>query len=246
MQERTTRLTSLTVIALLLWSATTMANNQENAQKSFTFEPYTATYSAKIKKGISLSGTAIRQLKKKGENKWEYRFDVESLPVDIRETVVFEWQDSKVTPRNYHYLLTGILIRDKERFIEFDWKKNSASGQQRKDKWTIDIPEFAQDRLSYQLQLLADIAVNKTPLQYQVVHKGRIEESNFQVIRKEKIPTSIGEQNSIVVEKIRAPDRPRKTLLWFSESQPLLLLKMYQLEKNGEEYEIILQSVTYD
>ena len=93
------------------------------------------------------------------------------------------------------------------------------------------------------MQLLVDIALERSPMQYQVVHKGRLEDSQFQIIREETLQTKIGTEQSVVVEKVRSPEKQRKTLLWFSKSNPLILLRMYQQEKDGEEYEITIQSI---
>lgn len=233
------------IATLLALGTTTAASNTVDATTPFELRPFTAIYSAKIKKGISLDGKAVRKLIRLDDRRWEYRFEVESLPADFNETSVFVWEDKQVKPKSYHYHLSGMLIRDRERFIDFNWNSRAAKGHQGKSGWKIDIPDRAQDRLSYQLQLVTDIAVNRSPLHYKVVHKGRIEESDFRILKTETIQTRLGKMESRLVEKVRAPDRPRKTLLWFSSEHPLLLLKMYQLEKNGEEYEIQLQSVTY-
>lgn len=229
----------LSLLFCLLVPATCIADASSDES---ILEPHTATYQARIKKGISLNGTAIRKLQQTSSGRWLYQFNVSSLPVDIEESVEFRWQDALVTPKKYRYHLSGMLIRDKTREVKFEWPKQRAKGSDRHGKWKIAIPPGAQDRLSYQLQLMADIARGQTNMTYEIVHKGRIEKSEFRILREETIKTDIGEKQAIVVEKVRAPDRPRKTLLWFSKNKPFLLLKMYQLEKDGEEYEINIQS----
>lgn len=236
----------LSMLSLLFLAAPATATVTPSvAESPFELRAFTAHYSAKIKKGISLDGKAVRKLKNIGKDRWEYRFVVESLPADINESSVFLWDGKRIKPKSYQYELSGMLIKDRKRTIAFDWKAKTASGNQGKAGWEIELPDIALDRLSYQLQLVTDIATRHNPLHYEVVHKGRIEVSNFQILKTETISTALGKMESLLVEKVRAPERPRKTLLWFSTTHPLLLLKMYQLEKNGEEYEIQLQSVTY-
>jgi hypothetical protein len=48
--------------------------------------------------------------------------------------------------------------------------------------------------------------------------------------------------NSILVTKVRTEGKKRKTLLWFAKNHPFLLLKMHQIEKDGDEYEINIKS----
>jgi len=212
-------------------------------QHPFKLEAHTAKYTARFKKGVNIKGSGVRQLKALGNDRWLYRFDVDSLPVDIRESVQFLWQDNSVRPIEYQYSRNGFFIRKKTRSIYFDSKNNLAKGKNSGDSWQINTPSNSLDRLSYQLQLLADIALERSPMRYQVVHKGRLEDSQFQIIREETLKTKIGTEQSVVVEKVRSPEKQRKTLLWFSKSNPLILLRMYQQEKDGEEYEITIQSI---
>lgn len=207
--------------------------------------PHTASYTAKIKKGISINGTAVRELRQLENGQWQYRFDVDSVPADIKESLIFDWQDGRVYPHRYHYQLSGFFIRDKERSISFDHQQKTASGRHKKKTWQIAIPENSLDRLGYQLQLLVDISSGRREVNYQIVHKGRVEASQFRVLKEETISTAIGEAASILVEKVRDAESKRKTLLWFAKDQPLLLLKMSQVEKDGEHYEIHLQGVDY-
>lgn len=217
--------------------------NKTHAKPSFTLKPHTATYSARFKKGINIKGSGVRELKSLGNGEWLYRFDIDSLPVDIRESVKFIWQeDYFVQPTEYNYTRKGFFIKNKARSIVFDWNNRSANGQNNGNKWQLEIPLNAFDKLSYQLQLLADISLNRRTMDYQITHKGRLEDSRFRKLKEETLQTKIGTQESVVVEKIRSPEKQRKTLLWFSKSNPLLLLRMYQQEKDGEEYEITIES----
>ncbi|MDX1451005.1 MAG: DUF3108 domain-containing protein [Oleiphilaceae bacterium] len=205
--------------------------------------PHAASYTARIKKGISMNGSAIRELKPLGEGKWIYRFDVDSTIADIKESVVFDWRDSRVIPTQYNYELSGFFVRDRQQDVQFDWQKNKALGKHDGKRWQVDLPSGALDRLGYQLQLLMDVATGKQQMDYEVVHKGKLRESQFRVLREERIATVLGELDSIVVEKVRAPDKKRETLLWFAKDDHSLLLKMLQKEEDGEEYEIILKEV---
>ncbi len=208
-----------------------------------TLTPHAASYTARIKKGISMNGTAIRELKPLGEGKWVYRFDVDSTIADIKESVVFDWSGSQVLPTQYNYELSGFFVRDRQQDVQFDWQRQLAKGQHDGKQWQVKLPPKALDRLGYQLQLLMDVALGKTDMQYEVVHKGKLRDNHFQVIREERIDSVLGEIDSIVVEKVRAPDKKRETLLWFAKDDHSLLLKMTQKEEDGEEYEIILKEV---
>ncbi|MFT6907584.1 MAG: hypothetical protein ACJAS1_004268 [Oleiphilaceae bacterium] len=202
-----------------------------------------ASYIAKIKKGISLNGKATRSLKKIEGNKWLYRFDVESFVADIKESTVLIEENQQIKPIQYDYKLSAFLMSDKRKQVKFDWEKRTATDAIKKNNWQLtSIPNNTYDQLSYQLQLLLDVSNKKTDITYQLAHKAKLRESQFVVLGTEIIDTKFGKLNSILAKKQRDDDAKRETYLWFSADYPLLLLKMTQKEKDGEEYEIELSS----
>ena len=203
--------------------------------------PHRAGYNTNIEKGISLKGDAVRELKKLDDGRWLYRFDIKSFVADIDESVVFTWKNDQVVPARYEYELSGMMIKDRLQNVDFDWSSKLAVGKERNSDWRIDIPDLALDRLGYQLQLLADVQNQKKEMNYQIVHKGKVRPSTFQVMREENIDTVFGKVTSIVLEKVREESSKRVTHLWFSKQHPFLLLKMKQIEEDGEEYEIIVK-----
>lgn len=201
-----------------------------------------AEYTASIKKGIRIKGKAVRELKKHG-NKWHYNFDVDSMAADIDESLTFSWDANSIVPENYNYELSGFFIRDRKRSAKFDWLNQQVVGRNNGKNWTLPSQKGLLDRLGYQLQLCTDIALGKHRMVYDIAYKGRVETSIFEVVGEEQIETAIGLQNSVIVRKVREQKKKRKTRLWFSKEKPFLLLKMYQKEKDGEEYEVNLQRV---
>jgi len=201
--------------------------------------PHTASYSAKIKKGISIKGQAVRELKRGKDGQWLYSFNVDSFVADIKETTRLSWHEQHVIPHSYQYKLSAFLARDKRKEVQFDWEKMTATNPLKKHRWSItNIPKHTLDRLSYQLQLGMDLQSGKQEMVYQVAHKGKLRQNHFKVTGEEKINTTLGEVDSITVIKVREKSKKRKTHMWFSKKIPILLLKMIQVEKNGEEYEI--------
>ncbi len=209
---------------------------------AFELVPHTASYTAKFKKGLKINGSAVRELKQLKDGRWHYRFDVESMVADIDESVIFELKGDRIRPQEYRYKLSGFFIRDRHQEVRFLWDKGVAEGQHKDKDWKIELSPQTYDRLGYQLQLLLDVQSRKPDMSYDVAHKGKLRSSTFAIIREEPIETVLGKVDSIVVEKVRAPEKKRETLLWFSKSAPYLLLKMTQVEDDGEEYEILLKS----
>jgi len=205
--------------------------------------PHKATYTAKIKKGLSMKGEAVRELKQLKNGQWLYRFDVKSIAADIKESTTFSWQNNHITPLNYKYKLSPFLASKRKRNVSFNWQQKTVRSSYKDKNWTLEaIPQNSQDRLSYQLQMLVDVKSGKQNMIYPIVHKGRIKDSHFRTLRVEPLKTALGTLNSVLVEKVRAATKKRKTLLWFAKDHAFLLLKMHQIEKDGDEYEINIKS----
>jgi len=225
----------LLVSLILLCSVSTSAFTNE-------LVPHKATYTAKIKKGISIKGDAVRELKKLDNGEWLYRFDVDSFVADIKESVHFSWLNNKVIPRQYSYKLSPFFSKNRTNKYAFDWQNKTIKGVYNNKRWLIkDIPDNSFDQLGFQLQMIMDIKANKPDMYYQIVRKKELNQSHYQIVGDEVIDTKFGKLNSILVTKIRAKKKKRKTHMWFSKDYPVLLLKMLQLEKDGEEYEITLE-----
>ncbi len=206
-----------------------------------------ASYSAKIKKGISIEGQAVRELQQSENGQWLYSFKVRSFLADIDEATHLSWQNNKVLPHSYNYKLSAPLTRDRRKKVNFDWDKMVALNPLKKKGWTItDIPQNTFDRLSFQLQLAMDVQSGQQDMRYGVADKGKIRENRFRVTGEEKIQTAFGVINSISVEKVRDKGKKRQTTMWFSKQYPFLLLRMLQVEKDGEQYEINITAASID
>ena len=209
--------------------------------------PHKASYSAKIKKGMSVKGKAVRELKQLENGQWLYSFKVRSFVADIDESTLLSWHDDQVFPHLYNYKLSAFLTQDRRKKVNFDWSKFTAINPLKEKGWIItNIPEKTIDKLSYQLQLGMDLQSGKQEVLYQVADKGKLRPNHFIVTGEEEINTVFGTVRSITVKKVREKSKKRKTNLWFSKQYPLLLLKMVQVEKDGQQYEINITQASID
>jgi len=203
--------------------------------------PSRLAYGAHIERGLSLNGTAIRQLKQTPDGQWVYSFDIDSFIADIRESSVMDWDGKQLIPHRYHYSLSGMLVPDKEINIHFDWKKLQAHNPSKRKPWTLNIDPGAQDRISYQLQLRMDLLQGKTVMHYKVPYKAKVREYTFRIEGEDIIDTDLGQVATTIVKKVRAKNAKRVTTLWFARDWNYVLVKMIQIEKDGERYEINLK-----
>jgi hypothetical protein len=201
--------------------------------------PHIAQYTAKIKKGISLNGTATRTLSKMANGDWSYSFIVKTAPADITETSKFrQLQSGLWKPYSYNYELSGFFVKDRKQSVAFDLDNGKANESYKDRNWSVSVSPTILDRLNYQLRLQTQVADPNAELVYDVLHKGKIRTYKFAVLKTETISTAIGEKEAIVVEKVRDESKKRETRLWFDSAAPHALLKMIQVEDSGEMYEI--------
>lgn len=223
---------------------TTEPDTEVSPAPAATLTPFSATYSASMSKGISLSGAGVRELKDHGNGVWLYRTEVDSFIADINESLIFRWEDGQVIPLRYRYKLSGFMIKNREQAIDFDWNTGIASGHHRGDRFELELKEGALDPLGHQLQLHEDVKAGKRDVTYQVIDKGSYDEDRFAVIGEDTLTINGRTINALKAEKVRSEDSKRETLMWVDPDQNYLLVKLLQIEPDGSEYELRLKEAT--
>jgi len=230
-------------VCLLAFTAPTLADVDGESSGTPKLAPFEASFSASIEQGITLSGSAKRILSDQNNGVWLYRTSVESFVADIEESVILKWQDGQVIPLRYRYKLSGLLIRDREESIDFDWKQNLATGRYKDKAFEVALSPGMLDPLGYQLQLHQDIKAGKREMEYRYVRHGRLDKEKFAVISEGLIETPRGEMNALTVEKLRGEGAKRETLMWFAPKFDHMLVQLLQTEPDGSRYELNLKSI---
>lgn len=134
----------------------------------------------------------------------------------------------------------SILGMKKTEKLRYDRNTGVANYDSKKKKRQVTLKEGYLNRLSYQIQLRRDLINGVSPLQYQVISRGRLKPYNFEVIGEETLETPLGNIKTVKVKRIRKDD-DRETLFWFAPQWNHLLVQLWQREKGGEDYKIVLQ-----
>lgn len=213
---------------------------------SFELTPSVAEYSATVKNGIPISGTARHTLIQLSNNIWRYQFNVDSFFAEVNESVYFQWNNGRVIPITYHYKRSGWAVSNRRATLEFNWKENKVLNDVQGIPWSMEIPDNAIDKLGYQLQIKLDLMDGKRNLVYQVADGGRLKEFHFAIQGEETINTELGETTAVVVKKVRAESDKRDSTLWFAKEWDYLLVKLIQIESDGERYEINIKRAEVD
>lgn len=228
-------------LSILLLCLGLFASALARAQDTSAPAPFEASYTAAMDKGISLNGSATRTLEDRGDGTWLYRTRVDSLIANINESLVLRWEQGRVIPLRYRYRLSGFLLKDREKSIDFDWENGQASGKYRGKSFSLALEPGTLDPLGFQLQLRQDIRAGKQDMTYRIIDKGKYDSDRFAILDQEPMSTSDGTITTIKAEKVRGKNARRETLMWFAPEQDYLLVRLRQVEPDGTSYELKLQ-----
>lgn len=220
------------ILAALSWPASLMADE---------LQPFTASYTADWKQ-LPFSGTAERSLQAQDDGTWKLDFSASMLVAGLNETSWLTLHNGDVQPQKYRYARNG-LGKSKKVKQDFDWTAQRVTGSDRGDPISATLIQGVQDKSSYQLALQRDIAEGKTSMSYQVFDGDELDTYDFRVLGEESVETRVGTVDAIKVERVRDPTQSKRiTILWFAKDWDYLLVRLQQVEKDGKEYQIILES----
>ena len=228
------------LIAMLLLSIVPSYAN--SLIKTDFLSPYTVTYSALYKKGITLRVEGSQTLTRKDDKLWQFDFEVDTLLASLNETSTFELQEQNLRPIEYRYS-SSILGKKKNVTVTFDWNKMTALNNVKGSQWKMSINDITLDRLTLQLQLRYDLLNNRDDLSYDIADGGKLKRYIFKKQTTELIDTKLGELETIKVVRTDNLSDKRHQYFWFAPEQGFLLVKMEHFEK-GESYTLNIDSVT--
>ena len=225
------------VTALILAGFTTFAT-----ASPVTLEPYRATYTNRVDAAISISGEAIKELKQLDNNTWEVSVEASAMMANIRESSLIKLEDGQILPIQYDYQ-RKILTRNREAQLRFDWEEGHVTTDIDDKPWRMAIEPGIHDKLSYQLQMPFDLKAGLTTLEYEVADGGKKQIYRFQVTGEDEIETPAGTFTAIRVERDRGEGSNRETLIWFAPELDYLVVRLEQVEPNGNRFALLLKSV---
>ncbi len=203
-------------------------------------KPFSATYESSYS-GISI--TAVRELKNIGNDKVKISFDADSWAADIRESSIFTIKNNQLEPLEYKYKRTGVG-KNKDLKVKFDYDTNTIISENNGKTQSTEKKETTFDPLTYQLQMQADLAEQKTSLEYHIADGKRFKHYEFKVIGKEQLKTAIGTLQTTRVERVKAGSSD-KTIIWFADNWDFLIVKIERIE-DGSTYSVDLVKANVD
>ncbi|CAD5108679.1 DUF3108 domain-containing protein [Zestomonas carbonaria] len=211
--------------------------------QALELKPFSVSYTADWKQ-LPVGGSATRSLKAESDGRWTLDFEASMLVAGLSEQSTFRLDNDSFLPQTYRFKRSG-LGKSKQVELDFDWTAKQVIGSDRGNQVRVPLNRGLQDKSTYQIVLQHDVAAGKKSMSYQVIDGDEVETYDFRVLGEEVVETKAGLIDAIKVERVRDPTQSnRKTVLWFAKDWDYLLVRLQQVEKDGKEYQIMLQEGT--
>lgn len=183
---------------------------------------------------------AFRRLSPVNDAEWRMEVTARNWLGEIREVTKFSWQGCIPRSTYYGYERSGLgKDRKAEMFLDVATGVVRIEGRRRPGEYQTD--GNITDKLSQTLALQCMLARGDEVLQMQVADESGVDQVRYRRLGTEWLETPAGKVNAIKVEKIRAPDSARRTVLWFAVDHDYDLVQMVQHE-NDKQYRMIIRS----
>lgn len=206
------------------------------------FQPFTASYAADMK-NIPVNGEAVHSLAQNADGTWSLNFHASMFVARLTEESTLRLEGEEVVPLTYRYQRKG-LGRSRETTQQFDWANGEVRGVHKKEEFTLPTQPGLLDKTTYQLALQRDLMAGKTEMSYLVLDGDEIEQYQFRVTGEDRVTTRNGQFDAVEVQRVREPDARRETTLWFAKDWNYLLVRLSQVETDGQHYQIVLKEAT--
>lgn len=201
-------------------------------------EPFTARYAVRAN-GIPV-GQLERTLRRQEAGRMLLKTEMYTtgFAALFRDDRVIEqslWSPAGDTlrPHAYRFRRTG-RDRDERESVLFDWEAGTAArAREDGEERTAPLEPGMTDKLSYQVLLRRDLARGMEAMTYRVVEPEETETYRFRVVGRETLRTSLGEFETIKVERDHDSDE-RQTTFWCAPELDYLMVRIRQ-DDDGDE-----------
>ncbi len=197
--------------------------------------------------GIIKLGEMERRLTPLGKGRYRLETEVHTTGLAaafrddrFEESSVWRMVDGKPRPERYDYHFS----RDDREVVEqvrFDWEAMRFTSLRDGEESVLELPTGAQDKLSYQMALLADLRAGASEFFYKVADRGDVRHMRFRMLGKERVRTPWGWVMAIKLERVTA-NRERETTIWTAPSLDYMVVKLVQVENGSKSTATLLDA----
>lgn len=216
------------IAPLAIAAAWMSAATAQAANPAIKHPPYTAIYQA-VYKTFPLQAT--HRLERAG-NDWYFSSIASGFFGQIEENSTFTYTDTGIAPLHYVYR-RSVLGQERENELTYNQKDKVVAVGKGDKTFSVPLKGGELDQGTYILALRDDIARGLKDPCYVVIDNKKIDSFCFHVTGTETIDTALGKMETVVVERVRKPESPRYTRLWFAPALDYTLAKLEHQEQKG-------------
>ena len=200
-------------------------------------QPFTATYDASYM-GIHTTGTMT--LVSSGDDRWTYRFRIDSPIAKVEQVTVFQAEGDRWRPLSNSDSST-FLVKKNHKQATYDWSAGEArwSGDVKDDRrGPVALKPGDLDAMLLNLAIARDAADGGT-LSYRMVDDGKARQMRYRVVGTETV--SVGGQRHEAT-KVSRKDGNKEQILWVVDGLPVPT-RILQRKDGHDEMDLRLKSI---
>jgi len=213
-----------------------------------TPKPYHAEYS--VSRNGSTQATATVNYGPAANGRWQLSSHTHGsqgmaalVGVDISENSILRWNGEQPETIDYHFSQKAAWS-SKQRSVKVDAAGGRITSVDKDQTYSLAYQPGVLDQNAINVALINDLAAGKRgDLVYNVVNKRAVSTQRYHVVGEVSLPTALGSQRAIKVERIRDNADGRSTTLWFGVDKDFIPLRMQQREPNGENIDMKISRI---
>ncbi len=208
-------------------------------------QSYNIEYQTKAR-GFTIK--TVRKLENKGSN-FELNQITSSMMMQTAEKSTFSVNDKGIfSPIAYTYQ-RKILGNNRSHQADFFPKKKSVTFQEKgKKNKEVSIPAEIYDIYSYQEKLRQELITSQgktANFTFNVLERSRVREYQFKQTGSERIPTKLGDIDTVKIERVRN-DSTKKTTTWLAKDFGYIVVKVQHKQEGEPEYQLNIVKGTFN
>src|SRR4249920_1628573 len=208
-----------------------------------TPKPYHAEYA--VSRNGSAQATATVNYSPAADGRWQLSSRTKGsqgmaalVGFDSDENSILRWNGDQPETIDYRFSQKAAW-NSKQRSVKVDAAGGRVTSVDKDKTYSLTYQPGVLDQNAVNIALINDLAAGKRgDLVYTVVNKGAVAAQRYHVVGEVTLPTKLGSQRTIKVERIRDNAGGRSTTLWFGVDQGFIPLRMEQREPNGENIDM--------
>lgn len=190
-----------------------------------------------LTRGSLRVGVMNRQLRISADQRYVFESKMETRGLvalfarrRIVETSTGRVKNQRLIPERYSF---DKRDNRKDYGLVFDYGANEVQRVDGARPWRAPLPPGVLDKLSYQAQMMVDIAAAPQSLHYVVAGRNDLDDYDIVNRGRDRVEIELGTFDTVVLER-RKTGSKRRTTVWLAEKLAWMPVKVEYVEKDGD------------